>query len=156
MELHVCCLAVMCISCLSNQAKTTSTEHTTFDANEGMFIWISAVFHKLFLRNLQNEHLWKHTYRPPPLLWSLRVTEKPDVFTVLNTCVTLFTNAWVINFHVSASYESHIKPFSRWHFSRVFLMRPPSLRKNSCSDGLAVVPGPLVWRYSLHSSSARE
>lgn len=51
---------------------------------------------------------------------------------------------------------THMKPFSLWHLSRVFLMRLPSLRKNCCSDGFAVVPGPLVWRYSLHSSSARE
>lgn len=39
---------------------------------------------------------------------------------------------------------THIKPFSLWHFSSVFLMTPPSLRKKSCSEGLAVEPGPLV------------
>lgn len=51
--------------------------------------------------------------------------------------------------------RTHMKPFSRWHLSRVFLIRPPSFLKKSCSDGLAVLPGPLVWRYSLHSASAR-
>ena len=47
-----------------------------------------------------------------------------------------------------------MKPFSWFAFSSLFLMIGPSFKKNGCSHGLAVVPGPLVLEYSRERVSA--
>ena len=49
---------------------------------------------------------------------------------------------------------TYMKPFSWVAFSSFFLMMGPSFKKNGCSQGLAVVPGPLVLEYSRDIASA--
>ena len=51
-------------------------------------------------------------------------------------------------------FQTYIKPFSWFAFSSFFLIMGPSFKKNGCSQGLAVVPGPFVLEYSRDMASA--
>lgn len=50
--------------------------------------------------------------------------------------------------------QTYIKPFSLSHFSKVRFRIVANRLKNWCCSGLAVLPGPLIFAYSLAPSTA--